>query len=169
MSALRPVTDIQPACHTGEKALTLSCTGRPRQPVTCSDIPVMSSHVNVSVCMMVRMRARRRRWFWVERTALLWVHSPSVQFSVASPLPSHILPWCLGGGELHSRLRCLSHWLLHRVHSLHSSQAPSTTAGGRKGGQLKLYNRYMYSDKKDKETHVFHILKGQCVKFERAT
>lgn len=60
------------------------------------------------------------------RKALLWVHSPSVQFSASSLFPSHILPLCLGAGELHSRRRCLSHWLLQMVHSLHSSQPPST-------------------------------------------
>lgn len=64
------------------------------------------------------------------RKALLWVHSPSVQFSVASLFPSHIFPRCLGVGELHPRLRCFSHWLLHTVHSLHSSQPPSTAARG---------------------------------------
>lgn len=101
-----------------------------------SNMLVMISHVSMSVYMMRMIRrwrwGRWSSWWWwwypTWRKALLWVHSPSVQFSVASLFPSHILPRCLGAGELHSRLRCLSHWLLHRVHSLHSSQAPSTTA-----------------------------------------
>lgn len=59
---------------------------------------------------------------------LLCIHSPSVQFSVASLFPSHIFPRCLGAGELHTRLRRLSHWLLHTLHSLHPSQPPSTAA-----------------------------------------
>lgn len=74
----------------------------------------------------VMMAERRRGRGPTGRAVLLWVHSPPVQLSVSSPFPSHALPLYLGAGELHSRLLCLSHWLLHTVHSLHSSQPPST-------------------------------------------
>lgn len=71
----------------------------------------MTCRVIVSVYMIMIMLGKkiRKMMMTVERKALLWVHSPSVQLSVASLFPSHILPRCLGTGELHSRVRCLSH------------------------------------------------------------
>lgn len=41
--------------------------------------------------------------------ALLCVHRPPVQFSMAWLSPSHILPRWRGAGALHSLHRCLSH------------------------------------------------------------
>lgn len=122
---------------------------------SCSNMLVMVCHDTVSVYMMMIMIGKLWEWWWwwcpAGRKALLWVHSPSVQFSVASLFPSHILPRCLGAGELHSRLRCFSHWLLHTVHSLHSSQPPSTAIWGYMGlcrfqqvhlRYFKIFDRY---------------------------
>lgn len=100
---------------------------------SCSIMLVMICHVTASAYMVMIMTGKWWQWWcwcgaWWQ--VLLWVHSPSVQFSVASLFPSHILPRCLGAGELHSRLRCLSHWLLHTVQTVHSSQPPSTAIWG---------------------------------------
>lgn len=56
----------------------------------------------------------------------LWVQRPPVQLSVATATPSHSRPPCLGSGEVHSLLRCLSQSELHADHSLQSPQPPST-------------------------------------------